>query len=106
MFSTSRHEAEHFSYALLSPIVAAVFDNRHRRQTFANQLHWDEALIMAWKSWEESSHSQGVPMAHPFCLSRLDPEAGKHAAQGLSSAQRAYADVKDEKRKCQAIGAL
>lgn len=45
-------------------------------------------------------------MAHPFCLSRLDPEAGKHAVQGLSSAQSAHADVRIEKRKCQAIGAL
>ena len=61
---------------------------------------------MAWKLWEESSRSQGVPMAHPFCLSRLDPEAGKHAAPGLSSAQSAHADVRIEKRKCQAIGAL
>ncbi len=43
-------------------------------------------------------------MAHPFCLSRLDPEAGKHASPGLSSAQSAYDDVKEEKRKCQAIG--
>ena len=45
-------------------------------------------------------------MAHPFCLSRPDPEAEKHAVQGLSSAQSAYADVRDKKRKCQAIGAL
>ena len=59
---------------------------------------------MAWKSWEDSSHFQGAPMAHPFCLSRLDPEAGKHAVQGLSSAQGARADVKDEKRKCPGHG--
>lgn len=45
-------------------------------------------------------------MAHPFCLSRPDQEAGKHASPGLSSVQRAYADVRDEERKCQAIGAL
>ncbi len=83
-----------------------MFGNRPRHQTVANQLHRDEALIMAWKSWEDSSHFQGAPMAHPFCLSRLDPEAGKHASPGLSSAQRAYADVRFEKRKCQAIGAV
>ena len=71
MFTTSRHEAEHFSYALLRPVVAAVSDNRHRRQTCANQLHWDEALIVVWKSqkkahilkeypWHTPSVSQGL----------------------------------------------
>ncbi len=83
-----------------------MFGNRPLHLTFANQLHWNEALIMVWKSWEESSRFQGAPMAHPSCLSRLDPEAGKHASPGLSSAQNAYADVKDEKSKCQAIDAL